>query len=255
MSGPGDGDWPRDDPDDDRERPPGQHDTDPLPILSRRISPAPRAVRRTPRGAIKPPFLEAGEILDDAVDLTPEGDPVPSPMVRRYLFSTERFVGEWRRHWTLLWREMAAVIASTFLLGYVAGLSSSPSMLVGATSVLWGAILFWAAWKVGDWYFDRFVLTSRRVMVVSGMVTRKVAMMPLARVTDMAYNQGPIGRILNYGTFVLESAGQDQALREIIHLPNPRELYLLMVEEMYGPDPNPRPTRTRTRRDTTSGGD
>jgi hypothetical protein len=116
-------------------------------------------------------------------------------------------------------------------------------------------VVLWAAYRTGDWYFDRFVLTSRRVMVISGMITRKVAMMPLARVTDMAYNQGPIARVLGFGSFVLESAGQDQALREVHHLPHPRELYLLMLDEMYGPDPNPTPRRTRRRGDSTSGGD
>ncbi|MQA28152.1 MAG: hypothetical protein GEU94_22505, partial [Micromonosporaceae bacterium] len=42
--------------------------------------------------------------------------------------------------------------------------------------------------------------------------------------------------MLNYGTFVMESAGQDQALREIKHLPNPNELYLRVCEEMYEPE-------------------
>jgi membrane protein YdbS with pleckstrin-like domain len=72
-------------------------------------------------------------------------------------------------------------------------------------------------------------------MKVSGIITRKVAMMPLLRVTDMKYEQTPLGRILNYVTFVLESAGLDQALREVPHLPNPNELYLRVVEEMYEP--------------------
>ena len=51
----------------------------------------------------------------------------------------------------------------------------------------------------------------------------------------MKYEQSPLGRALNYGTFVLESAGQEQALREVKHLPNPNELYLRVVEEMYEP--------------------
>ena len=97
------------------------------------------------------------------------------------------------------------------------------------------AVMGWVAWKVFDWYFDRFILPNKRVMVVNGIVTRKVAMMPLLRVTDMKYEQSPLGRMLNYGTFVLESAGQDQALREVKHLPNPNELYLRVVEEMYEP--------------------
>jgi uncharacterized membrane protein YdbT with pleckstrin-like domain len=70
---------------------------------------------------------------------------------------------------------------------------------------------------------------------VAGVITRNVAMMPLGRVTDMKFAQSPIGRMLDYGTFVLESAGQDQALREVKHLPHPKELYLRICEEMYEP--------------------
>jgi uncharacterized membrane protein YdbT with pleckstrin-like domain len=181
-------------------------------------------------------------MLDDQAGVVPDGDPLPSPMVLRYLFTTERFVGEWRRHWSMLWREIVGTIAATFVLGYVAGRAGQTSgLFVGTATVVWGLVALWAAWRVGDWWFDRFVLTSRRVMVVSGMVSRKVAMMPLARVTDMAYNQSPLGRLLGYGSFILESAGQDQALREVHHLPHPRELYLLMLDEMYGPDPKARP--------------
>jgi hypothetical protein len=48
--------------------------------------------------------------------------------------------------------------------------------------------------------------------------------------------QSPLGRMLNYGTFELESAGQEQALRKVDNLPNPNELYLRIVEEMYEPE-------------------
>ena len=46
-----------------------------------------------------------------------------------------------------------------------------------------------------EWYYDRFVLTNKRVMLVEGVVARKVAMMPLTRVTDMKYTQSPLGRV------------------------------------------------------------
>jgi hypothetical protein len=52
----------------------------------------------------------------------------------------------------------------------------------------------------------------------------------------MKYTQSPLGRMLNYGTFVVESAGLDQALRTVKTLPNPNELYLRIVEEMYEPE-------------------
>ena len=161
----------------------------------------------------------------------------PTTLVSRYLFPTERYRGEWKRHWIHLSGPLGIGAGATLLLGYLAGFLTRQQIngLVTAAVLIWLAVIGWVAWKVFDWYFDRFILTNKRVMVVNGIVTRKVAMMPLLRVTDMKYEQSALGRMLNYGTFVLESAGQDQALREVKHLPNPNELYLRVVEEMYEP--------------------
>lgn len=161
----------------------------------------------------------------------------PTTLVSRYLFPTERYRGEWKRHWIHLSTPLLVGIGSTLLLGYLAGFLTRQDIdgLVTAAVLIWLGVMGWVAWKVGDWYFDRFILTNKRVMVVNGIITRKVAMMPLLRVTDMKYEQSALGRMLSYGTFVLESAGQDQALREVKHLPNPNELYLRVVEEMYEP--------------------
>ncbi|WP_328340368.1 PH domain-containing protein [Micromonospora sp. NBC_00421] len=161
----------------------------------------------------------------------------PSSLVARYLFPTERYRGEWKRHWIHLTTPIIVGVAATFVLGYLSGFLAGQDVgaLTTIAVLLWFAVMGWVAWKVADWWYDRFILTNKRVMVVNGIVTRKVAMMPLARVTDMKYEQTPTGRALNYGTFVLESAGQEQALREIKNLPNPNELYLRVVEEMYEP--------------------
>jgi len=161
----------------------------------------------------------------------------PTTLVARYLFPTERYRGEWKRHWIHLSGPLAIGAGATLALGYLAGFLTKQNIdgLVTAAVLLWLAVIGWVAWQVFDWYFDRFILTNKRVMVVNGIITRKVAMMPLLRVTDMKYEQSALGRTLNYGTFVLESAGQDQALREVKHLPNPNELYLRVVEEMYEP--------------------
>ncbi|MGK5738205.1 PH domain-containing protein [Micromonospora sp. URMC 103] len=161
----------------------------------------------------------------------------PSSLVARYLFPTERYRGEWKRHWIHLATPIIVGIAATFVLGYLSGFLAGQDVgaLTTVAVLLWFAVMAWVAWRVADWWYDRFILTNKRVMVVNGIITRRVAMMPLVRVTDMKYEQTPTGRALNYGTFVLESAGQEQALREIKNLPNPNELYLRVVEEMYEP--------------------
>jgi hypothetical protein len=163
----------------------------------------------------------------------------PSPLVQRYLFPTEKFRGEWKRHPIQLAKEIGIAAGVTILVGLLAGYLARREVgdqITGFLVLAWLGVIIWAAWKIVDWWFDRFILTNKRVMVVSGVITRNVAMMPLQRVTDMKYVQSALGRVLNYGTFELESAGQDQALRSIPHLPSPNELYLRIVEEMYEPE-------------------
>ena len=162
----------------------------------------------------------------------------PSTMVARYLFPTEKFRGEWKRHPVQLAKEFAIAVFATILMGYVAGLLGKYQRgeLMTVVIGVWAAIMVYVIWKISDWYHDRFILTNKRVMVVNGLITRQVGMMPLLRVTDMKYVQSPLGRLLNYGNFELESAGQDQALSKIKNLPNPNELYLRIVEEMYEPE-------------------
>jgi membrane protein YdbS with pleckstrin-like domain len=182
------------------------------------------------RGPAGPPLLSTRRVVPLEVE--------PSSVVQRYLFPTEKFRGEWKRHWIQLGREIIVALVATLVMGYATGYMAKNNIPSGVTIVIliWLVVMIWVAWRVGDWWFDRFILTNKRVMLVNGIITRKVAMMPLLRVTDMKYVQSPLGRMLNYGSFELESAGQEQALRKVDNLPDPNELYLRIVEEMYEPE-------------------
>jgi membrane protein YdbS with pleckstrin-like domain len=179
--------------------------------------------------------------LDGLYRPAPRGSAIelePSTVVAKYLFPTEKFRGEWNKHWIHLAKEFLIGAAATFLMGWLAGFlhRHHQDTLVTVTVIIWLGVMFFVGWRLLDWWYDRFVLTNKRIMVVNGLITRTVGMMPLARVTDMKYEQSPLGRMLNYGTFVVESAGQDQALRTVKPLPNPNSLYLSIVEEMYEPE-------------------
>ncbi|WP_026930746.1 PH domain-containing protein [Glycomyces tenuis] len=231
-------------------------DTEPLEPPTPRApadSPAPGAddpTREFPAGAA--PAAAASDIDGVRFDDSPAGGfltggrplavpDVPSPISARYLFPTEKYRGEWRRHWVHLMPWYIVGTLATFIMGFASGLLmkwDSPSRDTGLTITIiaWLLILGFVGWKLLDWYMDRFILTNKRIMLIQGVITRSVAMMPLGRVTDMKYAQTPMGRMLNYGEFIIESAGQDQALRNVPHLPNPNELYLQMCEEMYEPE-------------------
>jgi uncharacterized membrane protein YdbT with pleckstrin-like domain len=168
----------------------------------------------------------------------------PSRLAARYLFPTERFRGEWRRHGIYLSTPISVGVIATVglggLAGFMAGYADQATFdyagwVMPLSIVAWVLIMSYVGWRVAYWHFYRFILTNKRIMLIQGIIARDVAMMPLLRVTDMKYEQTPMGRLLNYGTFVIESAGQDQALREIDYLPQPNDIYLWVVEEMYEP--------------------
>ncbi len=159
----------------------------------------------------------------------------PSDFVAMRLFPTERYRGEWTPHWSRL----AKNIAFAAFVAVVAVLAAA-RQLHGTLETLTIAAVFLAfALRVVhvllERRFARFVITNKRIMVTSGVITRQVAMMPLLRVTDMKYEQSPLGRLLDYGSFKIESAGRRHALQSVQDLPNPAELYLRVVEEMYEP--------------------
>ena len=128
----------------------------------------------------------------------------------------------------VLARPLLAAIAAIFVAATL-GWFTSPSSGSDKVDLVAGLIaLFFAGrlgWKTWHWYSDRFVVTDQRIFEVSGVLTRKVASMPLTRVTDMTYRRSLLGRMLGYGDLIVESAGQDQALSRIEKLPRPDDFY------------------------------
>jgi len=159
----------------------------------------------------------------------------PTTLIARYLFPTERYRGEWKRHWIALAKSAGIVVLYIGLGIWAVQLRIKPQYADDLT--IWisvtGTLLL--LWQVPRWYFDRFTLTNKRLMLVRGVLRRRVDMIPLLRVTDVRYMQSPLGRVLNYGTFENDAASRLRSLHRLRHLPNPNELYLRIVEEMYEP--------------------
>jgi hypothetical protein len=89
---------------------------------------------------------------------------------------------------------------------------------------------------VAEWWIRHFLVTKRRVLLTSGVVVRKVAVMPLRRITDLTYQETLVGQLLGYGGFRFESAGQDQALSQITYLPDAKKIYDDISELLFPSD-------------------
>lgn len=97
-------------------------------------------------------------------------------------------------------------------------------------------IFAYAADKAIAKHMDRFVITNMRVFRVTGIYAQRLATMPLGRILDITVEKPLLGRMLNYGHFVFESAAQEQGLRDIRFVARPyqRDLIIQRVVQRAG---------------------
>jgi membrane protein YdbS with pleckstrin-like domain len=167
----------------------------------------------------------------------PTRGPAGPASVNRYLLPNEQQVITVRRHPAVLigpsMLALAGLLAAAVLSATVL---HSNGTLAAVVWLAWLGLFVNLIWKAINWAVDFFVVTSHRILLTTGVFTRKVAMMPLTKVTDMSFQRSFAGRMLGYGEFIVESAGQDQALRNIDHIPYPEQLYLEVCEMLFGSD-------------------
>jgi hypothetical protein len=146
-----------------------------------------------------------------------------------YLAPGELVQRHFRHHPASLLRPFFETIGAIVAAG-VLGTLTSPDRADHPIDTLLGtiAILFAArfGWRLLQWLWDRVFVTDARLFEVSGILTRKVASMPLTNLTELTYRRSLPGRVLGYGDIVIETPGQEQALRHLAYVPDPHGTYL-----------------------------
>ncbi|MGF1647164.1 MAG: hypothetical protein ACFCVF_09640 [Kineosporiaceae bacterium] len=136
-----------------------------------------------------------------------------------------------RQHPIVLLRPTSLVVAGLLIL-YVVSLLNLPTLMFGVAALAWLVLLGWGVIRWIEHYFDWVVVTQKRVMRVNGIIPG-VAMLPIGRVTDFKYERDLLGALFGYGTFILESAGQVQALRELEYIREPNKVYEVITAAIY----------------------
>jgi hypothetical protein len=168
---------------------------------------------------------------------TPEG---PAARFDRYLVPGESLVFAVHRHLAILLRPLGLVLAAfALMLALIAYLPRGLSILAEVGVWITGAMVLYLAWQVIERRREFFVVTDQRLLLVGGLIETTVATMPLGKVTDLRYERSLSGHLLGYGRFVLESAGQEQALREIDYVAHPDRAYRVVVALVFGLTPDP----------------
>lgn len=66
------------------------------------------------------------------------------------------------------------------------------------------------------WSVRWFVVTSERILLISGVVKRRIAMIPLSAATDMTFERSYSGRVLGYGRLIFEPTSQGRTIIDYV---------------------------------------
>jgi uncharacterized membrane protein YdbT with pleckstrin-like domain len=154
--------------------------------------------------------------------------------VSKYLLPREVQVATVRMHPAILVPVGGQALAGLLAAGVLsATVVRGNHLLLAIIWIAWAVLLLRLVWKAINWAVDYFVITTERLLLTTGLLTRKVAMMPLSKVTDMSFRRSFGGRLLGYGEIIVESAGQNQAIDRVEYIPYPEQLYLLVCGMLF----------------------
>ncbi|GAA3196623.1 PH domain-containing protein [Actinocorallia longicatena] len=152
---------------------------------------------------------------------------------KKYLMPNEQSVLAVRRHPASLLRYVLEVFGGLILAGFVSEWLG-PGLGMTVVWLAWLFLLGRLLWKVVTWSIEYFIVTEHRLLYIRGLIDRRIGMIPLKKVTDINLERPLQGRLLDYGTFIMESAGQDQAFRNVTFMPYPEQLYFEVSTMIFG---------------------
>jgi uncharacterized membrane protein YdbT with pleckstrin-like domain len=140
-------------------------------------------------------------------------------------------------HWKTLIRPV--LIAVVVVIAALVAVASIPSganaaaerLALGAVAIL--ALMLWMMVPVLRWRTTSYELTSRRLRMRTGIVTRHGRDIPLARINDVSFDKGLLDRLLGSGRLVVESAGEHGqiVLTDIPHVEAVHTTLFRLVED------------------------
>src|SRR5579862_6943739 len=98
----------------------------------------------------------------------------------------------------------AALVAEVFAAGSKG--AAAAQVAIAAVAIL--VLMLWLAVPVLRWRTTTYELTTRRLRMREGIVTRRGRDIPLVRINDVSFEKGLLDRLLGAGRLVVESAGE-----------------------------------------------
>lgn len=124
----------------------------------------------------------------------------------------ERFVLQLHPHWKTVLRPLSIlvviVIAAVALVVLLPSGSNMGLVRIGIGVVAVVVALVFCAVPLLRWRTTTYELTTRRLRLRSGILSRQGRDFPLIRISDVSFSHGLIDRLLGCGKLTVESAGE-----------------------------------------------
>ena len=130
------------------------------------------------------------------------------------LASGERPVRREHQHWfVLVANAFYGIIAVLIAIGLLLvsgnlGQGSARDLLGWAIVVIVVGALIYLAWQALRWMNEEFIVTTRRVLQLEGVVNKKVTDSSLEKINDAILTQSIFGRIFGYGDLEILTASE-----------------------------------------------
>lgn len=149
---------------------------------------------------------------------------------RKLLNDGEDIVAELRPHWWVFVKPVF-VTALLFVLAMVAEVAVDNGLLTLVLAGLGLVSLVWLGVRWLRWNTTLFVITTDRLILRSGLLSKQGKEIPLERLNDIAVSQRLFERLIRSGDVMLESGGEMGA--QVIHnIPRPFEVQNVIYSEI-----------------------
>ena len=124
----------------------------------------------------------------------------------------EQFVLRLHPHWKTLLGPF--LLLAVIVIAAVAGLILLPAGSGAGLArdaigvVVFLAVIIWGLVPLLRWKTTSYELTTRRLRLREGILSRSGRDFPLIRISDVSFSHGPVDRLLGCGKLTVESAGE-----------------------------------------------
>jgi uncharacterized membrane protein YdbT with pleckstrin-like domain len=132
------------------------------------------------------------------------------PYPNRLLNEGEEIALDLKPHWWYFGRNILTGVPLLVLFALILGTAGDTQR-----NLLWVWLvvaLVWAVWltiKYVNWHFTHFVVTNKRVIFRTGVISKRGVEIPLDRINNINFHQRFLERVIGAGDLAIESAGKD----------------------------------------------